>query len=56
LVGKILDMVWAGDIVDGIPLYTAQNYQVAMIILPVGLLLGLLCTCFLKETACQQVE
>ncbi|MBU0743951.1 MAG: MFS transporter [Gammaproteobacteria bacterium] len=50
LVGKILDAAWSGRTLDGIRIYSAANYQLALTILPIGFLLGFVLTFWLKET------
>lgn len=50
IVGKILDHVWTGNIANGIRIYTASEYTVALSILPLGLLLSGILTLLLRET------
>ena len=42
LTGKILDMNWHGDIVNGVHHFSLHNYHVSLSILPVYLILALL--------------
>lgn len=50
VIGILLDQGWDGVIVNNVPVYSAENYQNALIILPIGLLLASFCAYFLKET------
>jgi sugar phosphate permease len=50
LLGNLLDYVWDGAIVDGIPFYSVHDYRTAMIVLPVCLLLAYIFLFFIKET------
>lgn len=54
LIGKILDMSWSGQILDGIRVYSVANYQIALSILPLGFFLGFILTFWLRETGKKQ--
>lgn len=56
LIGKVLDMMWDGNIANGVHIYTTYTWQIALSILPIGLLLTLLLSLFLKETYCRVSE
>ncbi len=43
LVGKILDIFWHGKIVNGVHVFGATDYRLALAILPIYLLLALVC-------------
>ena len=43
LVGKLLDIGWDGKIVNGIHYFSAHNYQAALSLLPVYLVIALGC-------------
>lgn len=49
IVGLFLDLSWAGQKVDGVPVYSAREYQSAFLILPVFLLLAIIACFFVKE-------
>ncbi|HAG62043.1 MAG TPA: MFS transporter [Coxiellaceae bacterium] len=50
LIGRLLDLHWQGNILDGTPIYSAHNFQSAMLLLPVcGLLAIILCR-FIPES------
>ncbi len=49
-IGWLLDQFWDGTIVSGIPFYSTLNYQYALSVLPIGLIIGGCLTFFLKET------
>ncbi len=54
LIGRILDILWDGRMVQGIHYFTTQNYQLALMVLPIGLVLAALLARFtLNETYCQ---
>ena len=50
IVGRILDYLRAGRMLDGHPLYTPHDYQVALVVVPVALLLSLLLSFLIKDT------
>lgn len=56
VVGSLLDCFWSGEMVNGIPIYSRENYQMALMLLPIGLLISIGLTFFLKETYCKPVE
>ncbi len=49
LIGKMLDIFWEGHVVDGVHVFSLQNYHMALALLPLYLLLGLLCLIGLKK-------
>ena len=49
LIGKVLDLVWDGTMLNGVHHFTVQNYYVALSLLPIYLLLGLVCLLGLRE-------
>jgi len=52
-VGFILDKVWEGQMANGAPLYTAENFHVALVVIPICMGLSLLILPFIKETYCR---
>jgi sugar phosphate permease len=56
LIGKVLDMFWSGQMADGIRVYSMGNFQLALSILPFGLLLTVVLSLFLRETYCRVVN
>lgn len=50
VVGSILDRLWDGRIENGIHIYSAHEYTVALCILPIGLFLAGLLTLLIRET------
>lgn len=50
LVGKLLDLNWGGITHNGIRVYSAHNFKVALLILPIGLFIGGILSLILKET------
>ncbi|MGB6976938.1 MAG: MFS transporter [Gammaproteobacteria bacterium] len=53
LIGKVLDMFWSGQMANGVRLYSSSNFQLALSILPLGLLLTVVISFFLRETHCR---
>lgn len=53
LIGKILDMHWGGEIVNGVRVYTVGDYQLALSVLPLAMLATVFLTLFLRETNCK---
>ena len=50
LVGEMLDSRWVGTMHAGHPIFSNANYQHALFVLPVGLLLAAILTFFIRET------
>jgi len=52
IVGSILDTLWKKhpEIIDGVPFYAAADYTQALVVLPMCLVAGFICTFFIKET------
>lgn len=50
IVGKILDSVWDGAMLAGQPVYTINNYQVALLLAPLSMGLAFILGFTLKET------
>jgi sugar phosphate permease len=54
LVGHLLQVHWQGVMRHGVPVYSANNYYHALLILPLTYVLGLVAVAFfIKETHCQ---
>ncbi len=53
VVGKLLDMRWAGTMIDGVRIYTPEAYQFALSIMPIGIALAILIAFFIRETHAQ---
>jgi MFS family permease len=51
--GWLMDYHWSGALVDGVPLYTAGDYQFAMWLFPIGFAIALAATYFIRETHCK---
>lgn len=54
LTGKLLDLSWDGKMVDGARAFSAENYQMALLVLPIYLIVALITLGFIKETRCKQ--
>lgn len=53
-VGKLLDMGWAGQIVNGVHVFSTHDYRLALMVLPIFFFIALILLLFIKETHCQQ--
>jgi MFS family permease len=49
LVGKLLDLTWSGQMLNGMRTYSVEHYQIALSFLPLSLLLSAILTFFLKN-------
>lgn len=56
VVAKILDYTWDGQMIDQAKVYSPENYQIAMLVLPAATFLGFLISLLLKETYCEPLE
>ncbi len=50
VIGRILDLVWSGERVNGSPYYSLSDYHLALAIVPLSLVLAGLCVLFIRET------
>jgi MFS family permease len=53
IVGKLLDLNWYGTMIEGARVYSGQAFTIALSVLPLGILLGLILTFFVRETYCK---
>lgn len=53
LIGKLLDLNWDGTIVNGARVYSDHAYTMALSVVPIGIVVGIILTYFIKETYCQ---
>lgn len=51
LIGKFLDITWSGKIVNGVHYFTTSNYQIALSVLPIYLILAAAITLTLNKTS-----
>ncbi len=56
LIGFILDNMWQGSLEHHIRLYPLFAYQVALIILPLGIFMSLCLLPAIKETHCHPLD
>ncbi|MFO1257132.1 MAG: MFS transporter [Gammaproteobacteria bacterium] len=56
LVGKILDMKWAGLMQGTLRVYQLEDYHTALLILPISIALSFVLSFFIKETYCRPVD
>lgn len=50
VVGKLLDMGWTGEMMEGARVYSPHAYQLALSVLPVGIVLAVCLMFFVRET------
>lgn len=50
VIGKLLDMKWTGAMVEGVRVYSPDAYQFALSVMPVGLVLAIIISLFIRET------
>ena len=50
IVGDILDWLWDGSLENGMRIYKAHHYVIALSIIPIGLFIASIITLFIKET------
>lgn len=50
LVGKLLDIRWAGELINGARVFSIENYHLALALLPIYLSIALLLVFFIKDT------
>ena len=55
MIGVILDQLWAGEVLDKVRVYPLEAYQLALALLPIGMLVSLLILPLIKETHCHSV-
>lgn len=56
VIGWILDLCWQGTMAGGVQVYSLANFQVALSLLPIGLVISAVLSFFLKETHCIRHE
>lgn len=54
--GWLMDVNWDGKIIAGIPVYTLQNFRMALMILPIAFIMCLISAFYIKETNCQALH
>jgi MFS family permease len=54
IIGILLDAQWSGRLLDGARVYSAGNFRLAMLVLPVAAAAGILALWRIKETYCRQ--
>lgn len=55
LLGWVLDLNWSGEIVNGVRVYDAQAYSIALSSLLIASVLSLICCFCLRETYCKPI-
>jgi MFS family permease len=53
---RLMDIGWRPHFVNGIPIYSGTNYDLAMLMMPAAFFLALLATLVLKESYCRPYE
>lgn len=54
--GWLLELHWDQKIVDGVRIYSSNDYTSALLIMPIAFIFGLIAALFIKETYCKSVE
>jgi sugar phosphate permease len=52
VIGKLLDMGWVNDLAQGARVYPTHAYQVALSVVPIGIVVAIIVTLFIRETFC----
>ncbi len=55
LIGGLLDHRWNGTLIEGVRIYTAENYLIAFMALILANVMAIGCCLLLKETYCQEI-
>jgi MFS family permease len=50
VVGTLLDLSWSGEMLDGVRVYSPHAYQLALSVLPIGIVLAVILMFFVRET------
>lgn len=53
LFGWILELNWDHSMVDNLPVYTMQNFNYALLIMPIGFLISIVIALMIRETYCE---
>lgn len=56
IVGWLLNKDWSGMMVNGVRIYSLNNYHKAFLLLPIGLIISLLLVFLMKESHAKQVD
>lgn len=56
ITGWLMDIHWDGAMLNGIPVYTAADYNFGFIVLPIGYILSLVIAFLIKETFCKSID
>lgn len=56
LFGWMMELQWDHQMVNGVPLYSAHDFNNAMWIIPIAFVAGLIISFFIKETHCRSQE
>lgn len=56
LFGKVLDVFWDGNKINGVPFYSTYSYHLAMMMLPASFVVALVAAFFIKETYCKKIQ
>lgn len=56
LFGWMMEWQWDKKMLNGLPVYSPQDFNNAMWIIPIGFIIALIITFFIKETNCRSIE
>lgn len=56
LFGWMMQLQWDHQMVNGVPVYSANDFNNAMWIIPIAFVIGLVISFFIKETYCRSQD
>lgn len=56
LIGYIIDMLWSGEISNGIRIYSSYNFKIAFSLLPILYIFAIMAIYVIPETNCNAIE
>lgn len=56
IVGKLMDLLWDGKMLHGIPAYSAFDFKIALMIMPIGLFLSIIAATLIQKSYHLQVS
>jgi len=56
VVGKLLDLHFTGEVIDGIRVYSNSDYTFALSIIPIGFIVAIIISFTIRETHCRLLE
>jgi len=53
--GLIMDLLWNGDMQNGTRIYTLQDFQIALSVIPLTIIISMVILLWIKETHCREI-